>query len=235
MSSTYLQLIQDHCAKWNQPTPSGIVGSAEATIRQYQALAVEILEDLEQYNWQQQRVRITWTAVIGENQGALADLFPGYRGMVEKSLWDMTLRRPIYGPCSEIRWQTLHGIQVGGSLYEYAIFTDDLLIFPEMGSEDSLSAMYTSKYMVNSASGGLIERPTSDSDTFVFPDNVFKSQLEWRWLKQKEQAWTAAKIRSDDITSRALAKDSSSPMLNLSEGEVSLIPGIWVPAGSWNV
>lgn len=232
-AQTYLTLINDFCAKHGLPILGAVVGATEATARQLLALTHEVTEDLQQYAWENQNIYKTWNGLIAEDQGALTTIFgAGFRSLKQKTFWNTTTRQPIQGPVTEQQWVSLKAIQVGGSLYNYRIAQGHLFIYPALTAANGLSAVYASKFGVLDASSVLIDRVTADACTFIYPDNVFKSSLEWRWLKQKGEAWLAAKDEALRAILMNVNADNSLPELNLSGTETQIVPGIWVPAGS---
>lgn len=234
----YLQLITDFTNKWGLPTLGAVIGSTDATAKQLLALTHETTEYLQQFQWEPQFTTKTFTQKIGEDQGTLVSIFgAGYRALIPNTLWNLTQRRPIYGPRDGAYHQAIVGLKVGGPLYQYRVAGNKLLIIPApTNATDSLSAVYQSKYTVLASDGTTFkDRVTVDDDTFLYPDNVFKSQLEWRWLKQKGEAWAAARIDASDAISKNINKDDWMPTLNFNTGEYELKPGIWIPAGSWTL
>lgn len=236
MSCTLLQLVTDFTDKWNLPTFSGIIGSTDATVKQIRALIYESLEDLSQYPWQNQQQRVTFTSIAGETQGTLAEVFgAGYRSLIPGTFWDDTERRPLFGPVGDISWQMFKAFTSTGPIYQYKIMGGNVLITPTMVAGHTLSALIASIYAVRDASGSLKARPTADNDTFLYPDNVFKAELEWRWLKQKGEPWAASQERARELIALNINKDSSAPTLWMDKTASDIKPGLWVPAGNWNV
>lgn len=233
--STVLTLVQDFSRKMGLPVPVGLFGSTDATFLQLQALIMEIVEKMQTYKWEQQKIRRTWTGVVGENQGALTTLLPGFRNWIPDTFWNNTLRRPIYGPVTDVNYQSLKALNVAAPLYQFWIAGGDLNIVPGLASADTLSVIYDSKYTVIDVSNNPKERPTADDDSFIFPDAVFKLSLEWRWLKAKGESWMATMQEALNTISQAIGNDGDLPSLSFTGESPNLQPGIWVPAGSWNV
>lgn len=233
---TLLELVQDFCGKWNLPVPAAVMASTDSTFITLRALCQEIVRDFCEYKWQQLAIRKQWTSIAGQDQGDLFSIFgTDYEAMPYEVIWDETLRRPIFGPVNDSSWQMLQAFIPGGPIYQYKIMGNRLLINPDMEAGHTLATLYYSNYGVRSNSGMAKPRFTADDDVSPFPDNVFLASLEWRWLKQKEQEWASAYERYADLLNRAILKDASKPVLWLDKPQPQLVPGIWVPAGSWNV
>lgn len=237
MSSTLLTLIQDFCRKKGLTVPAGVVGNTELTTSQLLALMHEVVEDALLYPWQEQKQRVTWTTVAASDQGALASLFgAGYYRLSPGSLWNNTLNRPINGPLTDTEWQVLQAASGLGPVEQFKIMGGHLYILPVPPAGHTCSAMVETQYAVFGGGTTPQARIQGDSDTFVFPDNYAKADLEWRWLKEQKEPWLAAWERMRGILTSILGKDASQPTLHLDgPQDRSVRPGIVVPAGSWNV
>ena len=233
--STLLQLCQDHCDKFGLPSPTAIVGSTDKTFAQLRALAHEAVEDLLVYPWQEQVKRVTWDAVATESQGAIETLFgAGYQRLIPATMWNNTLNRPVFGPTGDESWQALKAF-TSGPIHQYKIMGGNLHILPIPTAGHDMSAIVATNYGIESVSGTAKARFTADDDVPLFPDNVFKAHLEWRWLKQKGEAWSTAYERAQGLTASLVNKDSHLPTFWLDQPRHAIVPGIIVPAGDWNV
>lgn len=231
-----LALCQDFCSKWGLPAPIAIIGSTDATYTQLLSLAQEVLEDMSVYAWEQQVARRTWTSIAAEDQGALTTVWgTDYSKLIPATVWDGTLRRPIFGPVGDESWQLLKNFIPGGPLYQYKIMSDHFFINPTMVAGHTLSAMVRTTAMCVSNTGTGQMRFAADTDSPQMPDNVFKSQLEWRWLKQRNEAWAASFQRAQGLLATQINRNNHLPTFWLDKAASDLVPGIWVPAGNWNV
>lgn len=231
-----LQLMQQFSAERGLPVPNAVMSATEITAVQLRAIAQKVLMTLRQDPWQKQKTRVTFTSVAAEVQGTVTACFGStYRSLVPATVWDDTLKIPIFGPVGDPSWQTLKSFSPAGPTYQYRIDGDIFRINPTPPAGHTISAIISTKSGCTSAGGTLQEYFLADGDTPVFPDEVFLSQMEWRWLKQKEQPWTASYEEAERIKGAALGKDSSNPRFVLGESMQSLTPGIFIPAGSWNV
>jgi hypothetical protein len=238
--NTFLQLVTDFTNKCGLPTFGGIIGSTDATAKQLLSISQEVVEAMQDYPWENQVLRKTFTQKVGEDQGTLISIFGAdYKGLVPNTLWNNTLRRPLIGPQTDPRYQMLKGLNVGGPLQEYRIAQGKLWIVPApTNATDSLSAIYRSNNLVIAVGGTLPtkSRISADDDSFIFPDRVFKLQLEWRWKRQKGEPWATLREDAQDAVAKGIFNDNAMPTLDLSNCDYSEIqPGIWVPAGSWPV
>ena len=233
----FLALMQQFCAERGLPVPNAVMTATETTAIQLRALAQKVLMGLRQYEWQRQTTRVTFTSVATESQGTLATCFGStYRSLVPGSVWDNDLRRPIFGPVGDPSWQILKAFIPAGPTYQYRVQGDEFLVNPTLEAGHTISAIVTTTSGCTDSTGATAkEYFTADTDIPVFPDEVFLTQLEWRWLKQKEQPWTASYQEAQAMLANALNKDSSKPTFDLGQPMQDLAWGIFVPAGNWNV
>jgi hypothetical protein len=232
--ATLLTQVQDFCTKWNLPSPGGLFGSTDATFTQLLALCQEVNEDLKEYPWQRQIRRVTFTGTAGRDQGDIDTLWgPEYKGTYRATLWHLDLRRPIFGPVDPQQWQALLTYIPSGPTLQYTIQENHLLINPALSGGENLAVIIKTNALILSSGGTLQERFEADDDTPLVPPNVFKADLEWRWLKQKNQPWAAAFERARALIAQNVNKDDHMATYDLGAGTQGIIPGIWVPAGNW--
>lgn len=234
-----LDLIRDFTDKYGLPTPGSVVGNTDATVAQIRSLSQEVLRSLRQYSWQRQKVRATFTSVAAEVQGDLPSLFSvgaAYRALVPRSMYNITLDRPIHGPVSDMQWQLLVANSPAGPIEQYFVSNNQLLIRPIMTAGQTVSAFVWTNYgCVDELGTTFRERFAADTDSPLFPDEVFLCDLEWRWLKQKEQPWASAYAEAQRMISGNINKDDSNLTVRLDQPETALSGGIFIPSGSWNV
>lgn len=235
--TTVLTLVQNFTDKMNLPTPTALVGSQEKSIRQYRALLRELVADLAEYRWSQQRLRLTWPSVLGQDQGLLTSIFgAGYYGLEKDTMWNESRRMRIYGPLPDQIWQALQVLPNAGPEFQFWISGGHLYVSPAQVVGETLSVVYTTTFCVQPAGGGAAKQEiTVDSDTLLFPDNVVQHGLEYKWRKQKGDAnWQDVYNDFMSLLARNIVKEGAA-VLSLAESKRLPQPGIVIPAGSWNV
>ena len=234
--TTILSLVQSFCEVQNLPVPSALVGSQEKSVRQLKALAQEVIQELGEFRWQQQRLRTTWTATAGNDQGALTTIFgAGYSGIEPGTLWNQTRRMRIYGPLTDQIWQALQVLPNAGPEFQSWISNNHLYVSPALVATDTLSGVYITKYVVLDESGTAKERITADTDTLLFPDFVFSRGLKYIWKRQKGEAgWEDDFNSFMGLIAKNMVRDGA-PTLAMASNNRGPRPGIVIPAGSWNV
>lgn len=238
MNTAVLTLVQDFCDKMGLPSPSALVGSNEKSVKQYRSLLREVVLDLSEYRWQQQRVRTSFTSSAGQDQGALTTLFgAGYMGLVQDSMWNDTRHMRVFGPLSEQVWNALQTLPNAGPEFQSWISRDRLYFSPALAAGETISAVFITSYNVLAADGVTYKpRMTLDTDTLVFPDNVVNRCLEYKWRKQKGEAgWQDDYNDYIGLLAKNIVRDGATK-LSLDCGyDVGIRPGIVIPPGSWNV
>jgi hypothetical protein len=235
--TTILTLVQDFCEKTGLPRPSALVGVTEKSVSQFRALLTECVEDLAEYPWREQTLRKTWTSLAGQDQGTLDSIFgAGYRSWTPGTMWNDTRKMQIYGPVSDQQWQVFQTLPNAGPEYQSWISGGHLYISPALPAGENLSAIYSTNYGVLDLDGVTTKpRITADSDSLLFPDNVVKRCLEYKWRKQKGEAgWEDDYNAFIGLVARSIVKDGAKT-LSLSPNPIIARPGIVVPSGSWNV
>lgn len=235
MTSSVLSLVQDFCAKMTLPIPTALVGATEFSVAQLRALLAEVVRDLLEYQWEEQKIRKTFASVAAEDQGLLTTIFgAGYKGLVLNTLWNVTQNRQITGPLTDQAWQLLKSSTAIGPVEQYRVDGGHLRIVPTPPNTYTYSAIYLTAYGVVDTGGTAKAAVTIDSDTLLFPDNCVIRCLEYKWRRQKGEPWIDDYNDFISLLAKSISKDTA-PILYLSRSPSSMRPGIVVPAGSWNV
>lgn len=236
MSLRVLDLVTEHCQRYGLPVPSGVVGSTDVATVQYLAIIKDVVRELGQYKWQQQKFRRTFTTTATELQGRLVNLFGSdYAELVAGSMWDETEQRPVFGPVGDASWEMWKAYVSTGPIYKYWISGDQLYFDPVPPAGHTIGFIVQTSYGVVTTAGVTKPAITDDSDLFLFPDDVVVRCFEYKWKKLKGEPWQDDYNDYMGLLSKVLVKDTG-PVLSL-DGSMppGPRPGIWVPAGSWNV
>jgi hypothetical protein len=236
MSDSLLTTVQDFCAENGLPVPSAVIGATVADVVQFRALMKRLIADLSQYNWTQQQVRKTFTTVAAIDQGLLTDVIgPDYDGIIQSSIWNETLKRPLIGPVTPASWEAQQALPVSGPTYQYRIEGNRFKILPAPPAGHTIGLIYISSYCITDSTGTVMKPNfTVDSDLTIFPDIVVAKGLDYLWKKKKGEDWQDLYQEYNDLISKSVVKDTA-PILFLDQTQQTLRPGIWVPAGSWGV
>lgn len=234
-----LSIVQDHCRLHTLNVPSSVVGNAESGVIQFLAIIREIIQELvteSKFNATTQEA--TFVATGAADQGAMATLAPnGYQWAIFESFYDRTLRRPLAGPLDEQEWQELQALPSSGTWFKYRIRQNHLLLNPAPASPFSTIAFeYISSWAVTSSLGVLKSDITDDADLFVFPENIVRKGLLFRWKQIKGLPYQADETQYYNLLNKYVARDKVKRRIDVSTSDdVDLRPGIFIRSNSWLV
>lgn len=232
-----LSIVSTLKNKYNLPTLGVFLTSTQPTDRQLQALLVELLDDLTTRNFRVARRRATGVSIAGTDQGTFAARFGvPYDEIIPGTLWDNTARRPLIGPQTDQEWQLTQANPASGPSFFYKVLEGRFLVWPAMSAGLQLSCLVQFWELVTDSTGAVRRRyPTDDADLFIVPDRVIRTGLEYLWLKLKSQPYETCQQEYERYVAEEQLSQDSMPVLNLAPAEQTIRPGIWVPAGNWNV
>ena len=233
-----LTVVQDFCARKGIPVPTSVIGSRDAQVLQLQALVNEVLEDLCEYDWQDMTREAIFTTVAGEDQGRLDAIAPEQCLRVKnKTIFNRTLRLPIYGPIDNTRWQALKALPNAGPFYKYRIRGGRLLFNPAARGGHTCAFEYISGNIVAHQDGTYSRRFRFDSDTLRLAEGekLLLAGLRWKWNSEKKLEYGEEQDRYVMLVRQMLAADATKPTINLSAADDTIRPGLWVPSGNWNL
>ena len=236
MACTILQIVQQFCARTALPVPSQVFGAVDAATIQYGALANEVLEDMvDRGYWQELIYEATFTSVASEDQGDIYTIAPnGLDYILNKTIFDRTLRLPIYGPLSPSEWQALKALPTTGPLYQYRIRNNRLLTTPAMAAGHSCAFEYKSTWYVQKTGGATFDSWfTADSDMPYIDERVFIQGCRWKWKYEKGLDYAEDKELYDSSVLNTLSTNATKKTINLASPVNEIQPGIFVPAGNW--
>lgn len=236
-----LQMVQEFCKRTNLPVPSTAANSTDPGVRQYVGLLNEEIEAcLLKLEWQELLQQCTFTTLGVSDQG-LVDTLCGFPAafVLNDILWDTDTRLPIFGPVGPQRWEQYKALPITGTLLQYRIQNDHLLLYPltpPVGHTVIFEAMQ--KYAVVAEPGPPVQYKqyfTADADLCSFKDDHMIAGLRWRWKREKGLAYAEDKDRYTEIIDDRKLRNATARILNMNGSEENFGPGILVPSGSWNV
>lgn len=234
-----LTIVQQHCRIHTLVYPTSVVGNLDTTVQQLLGLLNELLEMMvDESKYQAFTQEGTWSLIAAEDQGAISTIAPnGWLWFHNKTFFDRTLRRPLYGPMNDVEWQGIKALPNPGPFYKYRIRNNRLLINPVPTTPFSLIAFeYASSYGVLDALGVVKAAFTADSDTFRMDEKILKKGLAYRWKQVKGLPYQADEEAYYKLLNNAIARDGTKRQISLAHsGPTDLSPGIFVPSGNWNV
>jgi hypothetical protein len=234
--STLLQIFQDVCPLVGVSTPSSVIGSLDDQVNQMRALLQDEGRRLvTEYKWQILRRRATWTATATESQGNIYDLTEaGLKSIINGTIWDDTLQRAMWGPTDDIDWQLAQSTSLG-PINQFKIMDDELLLNPVPTAGNTLSLLYETTSWIEADDGTALERFAADTDVPRFPTVIMTKGLEMRWKREKGLPYADALMEYADLVDTYKMSDGTKALLSLDRPTRKLVPGIFVPAGNWDV
>lgn len=235
-NSTILTLVQGFCEEMGLPLPAAVMGATDKSTRQLKALMFQVVRDLSEHRWQQQKVRKQFTTLAGQDQGKLTTLFgEDYFSLEKDSGWNVTRRLRVWGPLSSQIWNALQTLPNAGPEYQSFISQDHLLFSPAAVASETVSFIVVTRYTVLASDGTTYKQfITADNDTLVFPDNVVMRSLNWRWRKQKgESGWEDDYNETMGLVANNISKDGKERLSLSDQPNIGPWPGIIIPPGSW--
>lgn len=234
MALNCLQIIQTACKRLGLTPPTSAVQSQDNAILQLVALSEEEgQEQSTRYPWEALQKEATFTTVAAQLQGAMSTIAPGCDYVVNNTIWNRALRRPVYGPKSQQDWQQMVATQINGPFNSYRIKADSLYFYPIPVAGQTCAFEYQSQYWVNLNAGGTASVWGSDLDTPAIDDQLMTLGLVWRWRQAKGLDFTADYQKYEKRYADMAARDAGKPTLNLNGAKYEVQPVVLVPSGSF--
>lgn len=234
MARTLLQIVQAACGRIGIPSPNAVISSTDPQISQLLALANEHGADLALMpTWQALAVEVTFTTVATQVQASLATLAPDFNFIINDTIWNRTLRRPVYGPNAPTDWAQAKASQLAGPFSRFRIIQNAINFYPIPSAGQTCAFEYQSNAFVSTATGGTSAVWTNDNDTPRLDDELFVLGLLWRWKQAKGLGWEDDFQKHEKRLTVLLGNDGGAPRLNMSGAQYDIQPVVLVPVGSW--
>ena len=236
MALTCLQIIQTVCRRIGILAPNAAVSSADQQIIQILSLSEEEgQEQVERYNWQTLQNEATFNTVAAQIQTTIAAVTTGFKSITNDTIWNRTLRRPVYGPQSQQDWQQTKAMQLNGPFNIFRIMNDAINFYPNPTIGQACYFEYISKNWISTSVGSTSSTWTNDADTPKLDDQILTLGTIWRWKAAKGLDYAEDFAKYERRIIDLMAKDAAKPKLDMSGASWEIIPAIFVPTGSWNV
>ncbi len=236
-SSSMLTLIHTFCLRTGLPAPNIAAGSQDHQILQLVAILNEALEDIvDRWDWTDLQYEATFTTVAAEDQGAVAAIAPnGFLRIFNETIFNRTLRLPLFGPMRKEQWQALKALPTTGPFYKYRILRGRILFNPAGVAGQLCAFEYQSSWAVTAQGNTAPNKSTftADTDVCVFDDKVILAALQWKWLLRKGLDYAEEFRRYEMLGNNAAGRDTPHARVDLSGSSSQMIPGIWVTPGNW--
>lgn len=236
-----LTIVQNACNRIGIASPTAVVSSTDAQILQLLALANEEGEELStgasaglSYDWQALQTEGTFTTTATESQGAIATIAPGFKYIIDGTIWDRTKRLPVYGSLDPQTWQNFKSWGVTSPFPKYRVRGGLLLLMPIPAAGDSYFFEYQTQYWATPANGSTLKSAfTADDDVSLLDEQIMTAGLIWRWKAAKGFEYAEDFRKYQVRVTGAIARDTERPVLDMGR-RTDARTGIVIPIGSWN-
>ncbi len=236
MALTCLQIIQAACKRIGILSPNAAVTATDQQIIQLVSLAEEEGQELAtRYAWQALQTEATFTTVAAQVQTTLAAITSGFDYIVNDTIWNRTLRRPVYGPKSQQDWQQDKANQINGPFNSFRIINDIINFYPDPAAGQVCYFEYQSRAWVNLAAGGTAETWAADGDTPRLDGQLMVLGVIWRWKAAKGLDYAEDYAKYERRVADAMGRDAGKATLDLTGCQYDIQPVVLVPRGSWGV
>lgn len=234
MALSCLEIIQTACKRIGILAPNAAFSSTDQQIIQLVSLCEEEGQELaDRYPWAALQSEATFTTVAAQLQTTLAAVTTGFNYIVNDTIWNRTLRRPVYGPNSEQEWQQKKAIQLNGPFNSFRIISDAINFYPSPTAGQTCAFEYITRNWVTTSTAGASSVWTNDADTPKINDQLIILGLIWRWKQAKKLDYAEDFAKYERRVTDAMSRDAGKPTLNLNGASFEIQPAILVPRGNW--
>ena len=231
-----ISIIQSVCLRIGVPSPNAVATSQDTQYLQLLALLNEAASSLCTKPWQSLRRQATFNTVAAEIQGSVATICPGMSYITNDTIWNRTLRRPVFGPLSAQDWQWQKAIFSAGPWSQFRVFQNNINFFPIPSAGQECDFEYTSNYYATDSTGVTYQSSfLADADLSVLDEELLALGTIWLWKANKGLDFGTDYQKFDNRMTNLIGRDGSKPILNMSGDKVGIAPAIMVAAGSWMV
>lgn len=234
-----LQIVQAFAGRTGLSVPTFVMSNPDPQVLQMLGGLNELVEDL--YTRKVTStvdVEATFVSAGTESEGPITTLAPsGFVSIIPGTFFDRTLRRSLLGGLTPQEWQMRKATLITGPFYDWRLWQGQLWFSPALPVGHTIAFEYRSSWFVYDPVGlTALEYWHLDTDTFPIGDRIAMSWLRWWWKKEKGLEYAEDFAKYERILQTTLASDSGPRSCNMGDGPVNdLLPGIWVPQGSWPV
>jgi hypothetical protein len=235
MALNCLQIIQSACRRIGILSPNTAVTSTDPQVIQLVELSNEEgREQSSRYAWEGLQKQASFTTVATQVQTSLSAITSGFEYIVNNTIWNRSLRRPVYGPDSQQDWQQSQAMQINGPFNRFRIIADAINFYPVPTAGQSCYFEYISNQWTTNASGSGSALWTGDTDTSVLDDQLLILGTVWRWKAAKGLQYAEDFRKYEARLLDVMNRNGGKPTLTMTGAKYDVPPVVIVPAGSWN-
>jgi hypothetical protein len=180
----------------------------------------------------------TVAIVPTQTQGVMTTLTgPDFAWVLNDTMWDRSTRRPVFGPKAPAEWQQLQAQYITGPWWQYRIRGGQLLFIPAPAIGDQIYFEWISKYWAAATATpttGYATAYGADTDVALLDERLITLDTLWRYKRAKKLEYSEDYDIAEAAITDAMTRNASQPRLNLAGAVGDILPGVFVPAGSWS-
>jgi hypothetical protein len=173
-----------------------------------------------------------------QTQGVMTTLAgPDFAWVLNDTMWDRSTRRPVFGPKAPAEWQQLQAQYITGPWWQYRIRGGQLLFIPAPAIGDQIYFEWQSKYWAaaeTTPTTGYATAYGADTDVALLDERLITLDTLWRYKRAKKLEYSEDFDIAEAAIVDAMTRNASAPRLNLAGAVGDILPGVFVPAGSWS-
>ena len=234
--ATCLSIIQSVCKRVGLGSITSAYSSADTKIQQVVELSAEAGQEIgRRYPWQVLTKEGTFTTLATEIQGTMSSIASDLDYIINDTIWNRTLRRPVFGPKVAQQWQQSKAFALNGPWSSYRIQGDSLRMYPVPVAGQKCYFDYLSRNWVTTSVGGTASTWTNDNDVPLLDDQLLTLDTIWRWKAAKGLEYAEDFAKSERRIQDLMTRDAGKDWLTMEGTKYDINPGIVVPSGSWNL
>lgn len=233
-----LTIVQKAITRIGLTKPTAVVSNTDQQIIQILALANEEGDELSaRYRWQNLTKEATFTTVATESQGAITTIAgTDFRYILNDTIWNRDLRRPVFGPLVSSQWQQLKAQNMQGPWNQFRIRGNNVLFIPVPTAGQACYFEWISRNWCQNAAGSTTYSSwNADTDVGLVDEDVMVQGIVWRWKAAKGLDYGEDFAKYERRVADLISQDAGKQKLNMEGYSFDLYPGIVVPSGSWNI
>lgn len=210
-----LSIVQTVCQRLALNVPSVVMSSADPQVVQLLALLNEEGQTLaDATNWQALVTSASFVTVATEIQGLMSAIAPGCKFVVNDTIWNQSLRFPVFGPLSPQRWAQQKAMFYQGPWNQWRLFDDAIHFVPTPPAGQTCTFEYVTKNWVSGGSDTF----TADIQTALLDEQVMTLGLIWRFRQAKGLDYSADLEKYTRRVADLIARETPKPVLNMDSG-----------------
>lgn len=235
---TCLSIVQTVCARLGFQTPNIAIGSQDPQINNIVAISNEEGQELAARSdgWTELQTQTSYTTVATEDQGLLSTIAPGCKFIINDTIWNRSLRRPVFGPTTPQGWQQQHAYAINGPWSWFRIQGGHLKMFPvPVAGQDCYFEYVSSNWLTDTTGATGYEAWNADTDIPKLDYQLLVLGTIWRWKKHKGLEYAEDFNTYERRVMDALGRSGGKNMIDMSGSKYDIQPVVLVASGSWNL